>query len=260
MLLDQIASLLPSSRPRWANMPKIAATPFADMLLFVCAVLDQLGIENVIHYGSLLGAARLGSPLPWDEDHDLFVVDVDLSVVREQIEPILRAHGYRIVADPRGFLWVKERFWVAGSGHLAIDILPPLIAPPDKLPVWPGGAPHMWRHELRPLRRLPFCGSFLWAPCATEAVLARLYGETGSIRTMARFSPVNTYADVVAFWTKARSPIEQNWSAISHRFRSRSRWRYLMALPWWWFNGGYVLAINGLKNWSRRKREADRAA
>ena len=116
-LLDRIESLLPSARPRWAMMSTSAATHFTDLLLFVCAALDHLGVQHVIHYGSLLGAARLGAPLPWDEDHDLFIVGTDLAHVREQLEPIMNAHGYRVVPDRRGFLWIKEKIWPAASGH-----------------------------------------------------------------------------------------------------------------------------------------------
>jgi len=259
MALDRIETLLPSSRPRWAMMPRVAATHFTDLLLFVCSVLEYVGIEHVINYGSLLGAARLGSPLPWDEDHDLYVVDVDLASVRRRIEPIVTAHGYRLVPDRRGFLWIRHRLWAAGSGHLALDVLP-LVADPADLPVWEGGAPHLVQGELRPLRRLPFYGSFVWAPAATEALLVRLYGTSGSVETMSAFAAPPIAPETAAFWARVRTPAQLDWPAISSRFRSCSRLAPLRAVPWWWFNGGYIVILNRLKKFARRRRRAKKAA
>ncbi|HTR87612.1 MAG TPA: LicD family protein [Reyranella sp.] len=253
--MERLETLLPSSRPDWANMPPVAATHFTNLLLFVCAALDHLGVEHVIHYGSLLGAARLGSPLPWDEDHDLFVVDTDLTELRARLQPLLEAHGYRVVPDRRGFLWIKDRYWAAGSGHLALDVLPPTMDRVADLPVWEGGAPHMIHGELRPLRPLPFCGSFVWAPAAVEPILVRLYGPSGSVETMSRFSAPRIDPDTAAFWAAARPAGQLDWPAISRRFQSRSRWRHLLAVPWWWFNGGYIVGIDLLKKWARRWRE-----
>lgn len=252
-LLPRLASLRPSSRPAWAMMPEAAGTPFGELLLFVCAALDHLGVEHVIHYGSLLGAARLGGPLPWDEDHDLFVIDTDLYRLRRHLEPILTAHGYRVSRDKRGFLWIKERFWSAGAGHLALDVLPPPVAAPDPLPVWEGGAPHLAQGELYPLRPLPFCGSFVWAPAAHEAVISRLYGEAGGEAAFTRFSAPPFSPRSRAFWTAARQPERMDWPAISRRFQGRSRVRPLFGTPWWWFNGLYILGINAVKRWALPK-------
>ena len=255
-LLDRIESLLPSARPRWAMMSTSAATHFTDLLLFVCAALDHLGVQHVIHYGSLLGAARLGAPLPWDEDHDLFIVGTDLAHVREQLEPIMNAHGYRVVPDRRGFLWIKEKIWPAASGHLALDVLPALVPTVDDVPAWDGGAPHLAEGELWPLRQLPFHGSFVSAPHATEAALGRIYGAAGSSRAMSKFSAPEVETDTAAFWAKARTPTQSDWPEISRRFRARSKWRHLRAIPWWWFNGGYIVGINALKRWIHRRRQA----
>lgn len=252
-LRERLASLRPSMRPAWAMMPEAAATPFGELLLFVCAALDHLGVEHVIHYGSLLGAARLGGPLPWDEDHDLFVIDTDLERLRRHLEPIMTAHGYRVSRDRRGFLWIKERFWGAGAGHLALDVLPPPVAATVPLPVWEGGAPHLARGELYPLRPLPFCGSFVWAPAAHEAVISRLYGEAGEVAALARFSAPPIAPGARAFWTMARRPERMDWPAISTRFQDRSRIRPLFGTPWWWFNGLYILGMGGVKAWALPK-------
>lgn len=251
-LRRSIEALLPSSRPAWAMMPSVAATHFSNMLLFVSAALQHVGIEHVIQYGSLLGAARLGAALPWDEDHDLFALDTDLDTLHERLEPILSAHGYRMVRDPRDFWWVRERWWAAASGHLSLAVLPPLEQRVEDLPVWEGGAPHLLVDELRPLRALPFHGGCIWGPAATDAVLERLYGRSGSAEVMSRFIAPPSDPETAAFWARVKTADRLDWPAISERFRRRSRLAPLLAVPWWWFNGGYIVGINALKRRARR--------
>lgn len=257
--LERAIQLLPSSRPRLAMMPRGVATRFTDLLLFTVSVLDHLGIKSIIHYGTLLGAARLGTPLPWDEDHDLFVYDVTREEIETRVRPILEAHHYATVWDERGFLWVRERHWKAGSGHLGLAFLPPLVDRVEDLPVWKGGAPHLAVGELEPRIVLPLAGSHVHGPAATERLLSRLYGESASVAVMARFKPTPIEAETRAFWQAARTPERLDWAAISARFQARSRWRHLVGLPWWWFNGGYIIGINKLKRWAAARLAASRS-
>jgi len=252
-LVERMSRLLASSRPRWAMMPSGPATHFAEMLLFVASALDHVGIENVIHYGSLLGAARLGAPLPWDEDHDLFVVDTSHEEVQAKLGDLFAAHGFRLVPDSGGFFWVREKYWLAASGHLALEFLPPLMERPEDLPQWKGGAPHLLETELRPLIRLPLYSSHVTAPAKTEDVLKRIYGEDGSPAVMQRFRAPPMRAEAAAFWAKARTPDRLDWDAISARFRARSRIKPLLYVPWWWFNGGYIIWINKFRRWAEAR-------
>ncbi|TCT05591.1 LicD family protein [Aquabacter spiritensis] len=254
----RLARLLPSARPDWAMMPTGAATHFTDLLLFVASALEEARIDYVVHYGSLLGAARLGAPLPWDEDHDLFLIDVTIDAVEARLAPVMRAHGYRMTRDPRGFLWVREAIWPAASGHLSLTVLPALAARPEDLPVWEGGAPHLAEGELRDLQRLPIYGSFVLAPQKTEQILARLYGASAGEEAMRAFRPPRIRRAAQDFWARARTPDRLDWPAISARFRGQARWRPVLSVPWWWFNGSYILAINALKRWARRRIAADR--
>lgn len=251
-MLQRMTRWLPSSRPRAAMMPRGVATHFNDLLMFTAAVLDHVGVPYIIHYGTLLGAARLGGSLPWDEDHDLFVFDVTREEIETKVRPIFEAHHYATQWDLDGFLWVRERGWMAGSGHLGIVFLPPLGARVEDLPVWPGGAPHLAEGELLPLIDLPMHGSTIRAPAATETLLTRLYGDSASPAVMARFAATPIHAESRAFWSRVRAPGQpQDWPAISARFKARSRWRYHLATPWWWFNGGYIIIVNKLKAWAR---------
>lgn len=234
-------------------MPSGPATHFTDQLLFVASALDHCGIDYIIHYGSLLGAARLGGPLPWDEDHDLFAIGVDLDTIRAKMEALLDQHGFRLTLDPRGFFWVRDKLWPAASGHLALAILPPIEPTVADLPIWEGGAPHLAEGELRPLRRLPFHSSFIWGPAETERVLARLYGASAGEDVMAAFTTPPLAPDADAFWARSRTTGGLDWPAISQRFRTRSRWTHLRLVPWWWFNGGYIIAINKIRAWARAR-------
>lgn len=235
-------------------IPTGPATQFAELLLFTASALEHVGINYIAHYGTLLGAARLGGPLPWDEDHDIYLFDVTPDLVNEKLGNLFRQHGYRLLPDPKGFFWVRERIWPAGSGHLALEFLPPLIQHPEDLPTWEGGAPHLLNEELLPLCRLPLCSSFIWAPAATEIILQRLYGRSGERDVMQAFVATPISAEARAFWARARTPDALDWPAISARFKRRSRWKYLLNVPWWWFNGGYIVIINRIKAWARRRR------
>ncbi len=252
-LTQRLTQLLPSSRPKCAMIPTGPATQFAELLLFTVSALEHVGIRYIAHYGTLLGAARLGAPLPWDEDHDLYLFGITPESVREKLHDLFRQHGYRLLPDPNGFFWVRERIWPAASGHLALEFLPALLQHPDDLPIWDGGAPHLLFDELLPLRQLPFCSSFVWGPAATEAILQRLYGRSGERDVMQAFVATPISAEARTFWARARTPQAVDWPAISERFRSRSRWKYLLNVPWWWFNGGYIVIINRIKAWARRR-------
>ena len=251
--LERLSRLLPSSRPKWAMMPSAAATHFTDLLLFIASALDHVGIEYIVHYGTLLGAARLAAPLPWDEDHDLFVIDIDIETVRERLEPIVDQAGYCLTFDPRGFLWVRDRLWPAASGHLSLTVLPVLEPFEDGLPVWEGGAPHLVEGELRPLRLLPIYGSFIHAPAATERILARLYGPSAGPDVMQAFVAPPLLPEAASFWARHRTTGGLDWPAIEDRFRRRSRWAHLRFVPWWWFNGAYIIWINKIRTWARRR-------
>jgi hypothetical protein len=233
-------------------IPQGPATHFAEMLLFAVSALEHAGIEYVIHYGTLLGAARLGTPLPWDEDHDIFLPNISPDAVREKLEDVFRLHGFCLTSDPRGFFWVREKLWPAGAGHVAIELLPPLVQRVEDLPVWDGGAPHLLTDELRPRVKLPIHSSFVWAPHGTEPLLARLYGRSGTPEAMKAFigTPMRPEAD--AFWSKARTPESLDWAAISKRFRQRSRWKHLLNAPWWWFNGGYNVVVKHIRGLARK--------
>lgn len=232
-------------------MPRGAATHFSELLLFVLAALEEHQIEYILQFGTLLGAARLGGPLPWDDDHDVYVIDAQPQQLRAWLQPLLEEHGFRLSWDERGFFWVRERLWAADSGHLALHFLPPLVSNSQPLPVWEGGAPDLWESELRPLQRLPYYSTYIQAPLALEALLERCYGASGQPPAMAGFRAPAVSEEFLAFWGQARTPEKLDWPAISARFKRRSRWRHLLHLPWWWFNGAYILLISKLRRWAR---------
>lgn len=234
-------------------MPRAVATHFSELLLFVLAALEHTGFETMMHFGTLLGAARLGGPLPWDEDHDVYLLETEPAQVGQRLGPLLAEHGFVLSWDANGFFWVREKLWPADSGHLALHFLPPLEEKLEQLPVWEGGAPHLLQSELRPLRPLPYYSSYVWAPQKLEELLLRLYGRSGERDVMSAFQAPPVTAEFLQFWGEARSPERLDWPAISQRFRQRSRWKHLLCAPWWWFNGGYILAINWLRRRARSR-------
>ncbi len=255
-LKEWCRSLLFSSRPRWAMMPSHAATPFADALLFTVSLFDELQIRYVAHYGTLLGAVRLGGVAPWDEDADLYILEGDLEGLERRLEPELARHGFETRMRRRGdALYVRRRPWLAGQGHIGISRLPeayPDGIPPDN-PEWDA---YLSLNELHPLRKIPFYSSYLAGPALPEPVIDRLYGKDGSPEVMSRFKAPRVSTRCHRFWAEAR-PIagSTDWSRVSRHFALRARsWSHTLSFPWWWFNGAYNIGIQRLRRFGHSRR------
>ena len=235
----RMSGLLFSNRPSFAFMPRAVATVFVENLLFLLSVLELEGVRYVVHYGTLLGARRLAGVAPWDEDGDVYVLGSDLESVRARVEPHLRGHGFDLWLGGADFFWVRQRRWPAAQGYNALHFLAPVLASEgDRTPAHSDAV--LSAEELGTPRRLPFYSSFVWAPCAPDRILDRIYGASGGDAVMSRFRPPPIGREAEEFWRRARpadGPLD--WEAISARFRSRSRWSHLTAMPWLWFNGAW---------------------
>jgi hypothetical protein len=247
----RLERLLYSSRPRWALMPGYVATNFVECLLFTLSALDRAGIRSFGHWGTLLGAHRLGGVCPWDEDADVFLLDETRESVEGKVGSVLRENGLDLIWTGRHF-WVRQRPWWAGQGLVSLELFPACAAGP-----WPDGPawdPWVPDEYLLPLARYPFHGSWIAGPADAEAVLARLYGAAAAPAAMSGFSRPRLVGDTEAFWAKAR-PMDGalDWAAISRRMadRSASRWAHVSTFPWWWFNGGYNVGIKQLRRLGR---------
>lgn len=231
-------------------MPRYVAANFAESLLFTLSACEREGVRYAAHFGTLLGAHRLGGVCPWDEDADIYVLDEDRGSLEGKLRTVLESHGFDLVWDERGFFWVRQRPWWAGQGHIALEFF--ADAPRD------AGAlsaedPWISPEQLWPLRRYPFHGSWLWGPAEADAILARLYGENGTPAAMARFQTPRLPAETEAFWHAARAD-GLDWDAVSRRALERLRrrpWGHLATFPWWWFNGAYNVAVQRLRRVGR---------
>ncbi len=237
-------------------MPAHVATPFVDALLFTVSLLDALQIPYVAHYGTLLGAVRLGGVAPWDEDCDLYILSGDLESLARRLEPDLRTHGFESRMRVKGdALYVRRRPWLAGQGHIGISVLP-APHPDDSGPSNPQWDACLSLDELHPIQRLPFYSSYLAGPARPEPLLARLYGEEGSVAVMSRFRAPSISNGSRRFWAEARPLAGQtDWPRISRHFAIRAgTWSHALAFPWWWFNGAYNLGIARLRRFGHSLR------
>lgn len=229
-------------------MPAFVAENFAETLLFTVSVLDRAGIRHIAHFGTLLGAVRLGGVCPWDEDADMSIIGETLESLEAKIRSDIEAHGFRLIRDPRGFLWVRQHPWWAGQGHLALEFMPDHAFDGSKVPKTAADS-FIPDSELLPLRRYPFHTSWLWGPAKAAAVLDRLYGDSASSEVMSRFTAPPLSAGARRFWAQARGD-SLDWPAISERFQRRvaSRpWAHVATFPWWWFNGAWNIGIRRLR-------------
>jgi hypothetical protein len=241
---ERLEAALYSDRPAWAMMPGLVATEFAELAFFVSSLLERLGVEHVAHYGTLLGASRLGGFAPWDEDIDLYVVDTDLGKAEALLGPELAPRGFEMVARRAGDAsYIRPRGWLAGQGHVGLSALPPLSLGDADPRSW-GWDATLRANELRPIGRTRFYSSWLPTPALPEPILERLYASSGAAETMSRFRAPAIRPRVAEFWSLAR-PIhgETDWPAISARFERPRRARRAMTWPWWWFNGAYNVAV-----------------
>lgn len=255
-LARRASALLFSSRPSWAMMPGYVATNFAENLLFLLSALEHHGLVYTAHFGTLLGAVRLSGICPWDEDADIYLVDEDRASVEEKLRAVLEQHGFQLLYDQRDFFWVKQHPWVAGQGHIGLSFLPRVKAAGAPAPNHPSD-PAMAHEELYPLRRYAYYATSIWGPANPEAICVRLYGETGSVATMARFAPPSIDEESRAFWSAARDAEGKlRWPEISARFMARRRrhpWQHFRTFPWWWANGAYNIGIGKLRRWGEAK-------
>lgn len=230
-------------------MPGYVAANFVENLLFTLSACERAGVRYFAHWGTLLGAHRLEGLCPWDEDADVFLLDEDRASIERKLGDVLRAHGFDLTWDAGGHYWVRQRPWWAGQGHVALEFLPRAPAGSPR-PDWDPWLPPAM---LLPLRPYPFYGSWIAGPADAEAVLDRLYGETGRPAAMERFTAPPVPPEARAFWSEARAGT-LDWEAISARFLQRKRSRplhHVATFPWWWFNGGYNVGIKRLRGLGR---------
>jgi hypothetical protein len=244
----RLQRLLFSSRPQWAHMPSGVATNFVENLLFLLSALEFHGIRYTAHYGTLLGACRLGGVLPWDEDADIYIIGEHIDDAERKLRATLEAHGFELIRDPRGFFWVRQHPWWAGQGHIGLSLLS-LAVPGQGTPLGGFEDQRMSPGEALPLARLPFYSTWIWGPAEPERLIHRLYGETGSESTMTRFRAPRVAPETLGFWQRAREQ-SLDWDAVCARMRERRKhrpWSHVITFPWWWFNGAYNIGIQRLR-------------
>ena len=251
----QCSQLLYSSRPAWAGIPGYAATHFVETLFYTLSTLEHCNVKYVAHFGILLGAARLGGMLPWDEDADIFVIGETPESLLAKIGSEITQLGLSLTWRANGYYLVRQKPWIAAQGHVALEFLPPVIADasPRTIESWEST---MTFQELLPRAKVPFHGSWVWAPGRYESVLTRIYADSGSPATMARFRAPALAPESVEFWAHARAD-ELKWDAIVGRATARPGWHHLTTMPWWWFNGAYNIAIGRLRRAGQRWQAAN---
>jgi hypothetical protein len=181
----------PNSTPKRQNISADFSVKFTDntsalllrMLDTLSKALDQANVTYFVTNGALIGSYRHHGRIPWDDDVDIIIDAADKKTAWDTLSNISADYGV---------FYYKNRFnqvWKFHPLQYGIDT-------PSKMFRWPfvdiffyaNNATHVWNSWLKrecwpkkyvfPLRRRPYEGLMLPAPCDTGAVLAVSYNVT----------------------------------------------------------------------------------
>ena len=166
------------------------------LLLDVARLCDEHDIDYAIDSGTLLGIAREGDLIPWDNDLDITMPAASVKRFLE-IVPQIAARGWRVsrihTMQNDDLAWKKgatrsikvrnhhfPRIRI-GRGRITMDIF---ITYPHEEYVWwvmLGKVCRISAHHFAGHERLPFQGYDLRAPRDYETMLAHVFGENWRI-------------------------------------------------------------------------------
>jgi len=91
----------------------------AELLRFVDDLLNRHGILHWVDYGTLLGAVRDGTLIPWDEDVDFGILEADAQRVRA-LQPEIEKDGFFV--DPSHPRLIRIAYSKANQNHADLFI------------------------------------------------------------------------------------------------------------------------------------------
>jgi hypothetical protein len=137
-------------------------------------------VENDIWYiadgGTLLGAERHGGIIPWDNDVDINVLNVDMPAIKK-LKASFNAKGYSMVNHPEGWIKIKDKSFPTA----VLDMLPLHIE--DGRTRWDIGISDWdnYYHKIEdifPLEKTKFGSGYIFTVNNPKPYLDRAYGKT----------------------------------------------------------------------------------
>lgn len=160
------------------------------MLTDTADILNAGGVRYFLDAGGLLGLAREGDLIPWDDDLDLLMPVIELPKFRKLYFK-LRWRGWRITedslmpadgpawrkGDPRSIKIRNRNILFFGRGRMVMDVS--LLYKRDGF-YWRGAMGKIWqlpqhhfdRHDL-----IEYAGQQIRIPCQVEQYLTYIYGD-----------------------------------------------------------------------------------
>jgi len=89
-----------------------------QVFINTCKFLERQSITYFIYWGTLLGCLRHKGDIPWDRDHDIYVLEEDFFKLKETLEPFLKSHNYIFKQVRKN--WFQIIF--SRKNHLHLDI------------------------------------------------------------------------------------------------------------------------------------------
>jgi hypothetical protein len=150
------------------------------LLAVMARALDQVNVTYFMTGGTLLGSYRHHGRIPWDDDVDMIINAADKKIAWNTLTSISANYGVFYYKNRFDHLWKFQPLWddvVATSDGYRWPNIDIFFYAEDATHVWNSWVESdRWAKKIVfPLRRRPYEGLMLRAPCNTEAVLATTY-------------------------------------------------------------------------------------
>lgn len=163
------------SKGWWLEQNKTVHTKLNKILQDCLPLFDASGITYWAHDGTLLGAARHGGYIPWDDDVDLLVLsDENFTNRWDRLASQLRARGYHV-------MWFYFGYQIYAPDKTFIDIFVyseksngEIVGNDMTMLRWPKECYNV--SEIYPLQTLTFEKFNIKVPNQYKTILERFYG------------------------------------------------------------------------------------